>query len=172
MIDKLLSERNIPKLSIFKSGAAVKNASDFEKRRAELKAVLCENEYGILPPAPERLSVTINKTDKNHFCGGSAELRYLTFTVTIDGDDFSFPVYACIPVSAKPVPAFVFINFHPEVYNEYLPVEEITDRGFAIFGFCHKDVTEDNGDFESGIAKYLVKNRDMKNSSGKIALWA
>lgn len=172
MVDTLLSERHIPALGQFDNGKAVITPEDICKRREELKTVLQEKEYGILPPKPDHLSVSLDRVDDVRFCAGSAELRTLTFTVDLGEDRFSFPAYAGVPKTDKPVPAFVFINFRPDVYDEYLPMEEIMDRGYAVFGFCYKDVTSDDDDFKNGIAKYLLKDRCRKNAPGKIALWA
>ena len=38
--------------------------------------------------------------------------------------------------------------------------------------FCYKDVSSDDNDFKSGIAKNLVKSRRKNTAPGKIAIWA
>ena len=84
----------------------------------------------------------------------------------------SFPIISAIPKSDKKVPAFVYIGFENGDANKYLPTEEIVERGFAVFSFCYNDVSSDNGDFNNGIAKYLVPTRRKNTAPGKISLWA
>ncbi len=170
-IEKIIAERNIPEIMKLNSGRKVKTIDDFEKRREEMKKILLENEYGYIPEKPEHLSVEVVEEMRN-FCAGKAVKSILKFTVTIDGRDFSFPVGAVIPTVPGKYPAFVHINFRPDVPDRYMPSEEIVDNGFATFSFCYKDVTSDNGNFKNGIAPYFRKGRRRQNDPGKIAMWA
>jgi len=170
-LEKIVQARKIPEILKFKSGKAVVSVSDFQKRRDEIKALLEEHVYGKFPPKPEHLRVELIKSD-NRFCAGKAQYSSLKFTVTVDGTEFSFPVSSVIPMEKKNVPAFVLINFRPDVPDKYLPSEEIVDRGFAVFSFCYQDVTKDNDKFSDGVAKLLSPRRRTQSSPGKIAMWA
>lgn len=170
-VEKNAAERKVPDILTFKNGKPVKTASDFEKRREEIKALLQEHEYGYIPEKPEHLRVEVISTD-NVFCAGKAPLSTLKFTVTIGEKEFSFPVYAVIPKKPGKHPAFVHINFRPNVPDKYMPSEEIVDRGFATFSFCYNDVTNDDDNFSDGIAKLLSPKRRKLTSPGKIAMWA
>ena len=166
-----LLRRNIPELMKLKSGKKIKTVADFEKRREELKKILQEEEYGYIPPKPDHLDVEITEENAN-FSAGKVRRKNLSFTVTIGEKKFSFPVVSCIPKSDKKVPAFIFINFSPNVPDHRLPSEEISDGGFAVFSFCYNDVTRDNADFKSGIAPLFRKGRAKQTAPGKIAMWA
>ena len=133
------SLRGVPDIFTFNDGSAVKDASDFERRRAELRELLCEHEYGIIPPRPDHFSVAVTNTDKT-FCAGKADLLTLKLTVEIGEASFSFPVYSVIPNRKGKHPAFLHINFRPDVPDRYMPSEEIVDRGYAIFSFCYISV--------------------------------
>lgn len=170
-LDEIISERKIPEILKFKSGKSVSTPSDFEKRREEIKELLLEHVYGIIPSKPEHLRVELISCD-NTFCAGKAQHSSLKFTVTVGGEEFSFPVSCVAPKDKKNVPAFVLINFSPDVPDKYLPSEEIADRGYAVFSFCYKDVTSDDGKFSDGIARLLSPSRRTQSSPGKIAMWA
>ena len=173
-VENLLKERNIPDALTFKSGKTVKNLSDFEKRRAELKKILQDEIYGTMPPKPDHLDVNI-ETEEAVFCAGKAPLRKYNMTLTFGERTFTVPFYSVIPKSDKPLPAFVHINFRDCVPDKYMPSEEICDHGFAVFSFCYNDVSIDNADedkLRDKLGKYLLPARRSKNSPGKIAMWA
>lgn len=171
-LEKMLKERNLPDALILNNGERVRSALDFAKRREEIKEILAENEYGVIPEKPEKMTVETVSRDEV-FCAGKAPLEMLSFTFEAeDGVKYSFPVAAVVPKSKKKLPAFVHINFRDSVPDKYMLSEEIADRGFAVFSFCYKDVAEDSMDFKSGIAPFLGGGRRKKNSPGKIAMWA
>ncbi len=169
-IQKILNERKVPDALTMNSGKKVQTVSDFEERREEIKRILEEEEYGVVPPKPDHLRVEIESQD-DVFCAGKAPLQKLKFICTFGDKEDSFPVSAVIPKSDKPLPAFVMINFRPNVPDKYLPSEELVDRGYAVFSFCYTDVSSDDGNFKDKFAKYL-SNRRRKNGSSKIAIWA
>lgn len=171
MFEDWITSLSLPELMKGARGKQIKNAADFEKRKSEIRTLLEEHEYGKLPPKPEHLRVDTNQIS-TRFCGGSATLEELTFTVTVGGREYSFPVLLGLPKREKPVPAFAFINFRPGAFDEYLPMEEIMDRGYAVFCVCYKDVTADDANFRSGIAPYFKTGRRKADATGKIMMWA
>ncbi len=169
-IQDIINERGIPELMRMKTGRKIKNAADLELRREELKKIMQEEEYGYIPPKPDHLEVSVIEEYAN-FCAGKAVRNKLEFTVTVGEKKFSWPVIASIPKDKTNIPAFVHINFRPDVPDMYQPTEEILDNGFAVFSFCYKDVTSDNNDFKNGIAP-IFGNRRRMDAPGKIAMWA
>lgn len=167
----LLNERNVPKLLVLNDGTEVKTPEDFEKRREEIKVILQEKEYGLIPPKPDHMRVEIVNEYEN-YAAGCAVLRNLNFIFEIGEQEFSFRARSITPKGDGPHPAFVHLNFFYDVPNKYQPTESIINRGYAIFTFDYKDVTSDNDDFTTGIAPYLVKSRRRSNSTSKICLWA
>lgn len=171
-IDRLIEERNLPKLLCFNSGKAVESAKDFEKRRKEIKKLLQEEEYGYIPSKPDHMRVEVLSVDES-FCAGKAVLRCVKLVCQYDGGwEFSFPVYCSIPSVPGPHPAFVHINISPSVPHRFQPTESIIDRGYAVFSFCNKDITSDDGDFKNGIAPRIAASRRKATSPGKLAMWA
>lgn len=125
------------------------------KTKEELLEVLLAEEYGYLPPAPDKTDVTEESRDLT-FCAGRADLVTLKFTCYGPWGEFSFPAYYVCPKQAeKPVPAFVHINFRNLIPDRYQPTEELVQAGYATLTFCHNDITRDNWDFTEGFAGLL-----------------
>lgn len=165
-VKKLIDDRSIPSVL-----GGVRNAEDFEKKKVKIKKLLEERQFGQMPRRPDHMSVEVTST-YDVFAAGKAESKQLKFNFEMDGKSFSFPAMSVIPKNRTNCPAFVFIDFFGGEANRYMPTEEIVERGFALFTFKYKDVSSDDGDFKSGIAKSLVKSRRNNNAPGKIALWA
>ena len=157
MIKELLEERNIPELL---SGQEMLN-------------ILLEEEYGHLPPKPEKISWEIEKNCFRYFCAGKATADKVTAVCDINGKKFSFPFYVCMPADEKKHPFFIYISFHDCVPNLYMPVEELLDHGFAVLSFCYEDITKDSNDFTDGLAGVSYHNGVRRpDDAGKIAMWA
>ena len=171
MINELLRGRALPELLSDGNGGIIDNIAAFEEKKEAIKRMLCEKQYGTIPNRPDHMSVTVLEENKR-FCAGKAVKQSLSLSFDMNGEKFSFPADAVIPKNKKNIPAFIHINFRPNIPDEYQPSEEIVDRGFAVFTVCYKSVTSDDGDFKSGIAQNLLKSRRRKDASGKIAMWA
>lgn len=171
MIEKIISERNIPSLLTFLDGTPVKTKEDFIRRREEIKTILQEKEYGYIPAPPDKMVVELIDEVTNFNAGKSLRKKF-RMVLTVGENTRSFEFISVIPKSDKPVPAFVFMNFTGDVPDKYIPSEEITDEGFATFSFHHSNATTDNGDFTTGVAPLFANREDSKTAPGKIAMWA
>ena len=172
ILEDLIKERNLPELMQLESGAPVLTREDFLQRREEIKEILQREQYGFLPKKPEHLSVECVDVMES-FAAGRVMLSTLKFTVTFDGECVSFPVYSVIPKFKKEkLPAFVLMNFRPNIPDRCYPTEEICDGGFAVFSFGFKEITSDDGDFANGIAKLFAKNGRDDDAPGKLMMWA
>ena len=161
----VLAERNIPDLL-----GGAKDKREFIKRQNEIRKLLQNEMYGVIPNKPDHMTVEI--LDESAYARGTAIMKKLKLIFEMDGETFSFPAMSIVPRSDKKLPAFVTISFFGESQNKYTPTEEICDNGFALFSFNYKDVSSDDDDFKNGIAKNLVKSRRKPNASSKIAIWA
>lgn len=157
MLKKILNEKNLPPL----------------KSREEMLEILQREEYGYMPPKPDKMSYKVTDDFIPNFCAGKVISQKVEITSVIGDKEFTFPIYVTIPVKEGKHPFFICINFRDDVPDRYIPTEEITDNGFAVLSFCYKDITSDDGDFTNGLAGILYENgkRD-KTSPGKIAMWA
>ena len=142
--------------------------------RAAMLEVLQREEYGFLPPAPEKVDFLAEELPgRTNFCAGKATLQKVTATCTLGTRTFAFPFYAVMPTDGKRHPFFIHINFRPDVPDRYMPTEELVDNGFAVLSFCHNDVTADNGDFTDGLSGVLYPDGVRGDTdAGKIAMWA
>lgn len=158
MLEELLKERELPPL----------------KSRAEMLDILMREEYGYMPPKPDKVDFEeIQDYCIPNFCAGKATVKKIGITSGINGKSFTFPCYASIPAKTGKHPFFICINFRDCVPDRYIPVEEIIDNGFAVISFCYEDVTADNDDFTDGIAEILYENGSRRpDDAGKLAMWA
>ena len=157
MISQLLAQRALPALL----------------PREQMLAVLQSEIYGKMPAAPQDLTFSVQENYIPHFCAGKAVCDKVTAHCTVNGSKYSFPFYATLPADGQKHPFFVHINFRPDNPDRYMPTEELVDNGFAVFSFCHDDVTTDDGDFTNGLAGALYPDGQRRaDDPGKIAMWA
>lgn len=164
---RMIAERKLPQILVRNNGAAVKNADDWQERRRELIDLLSREEYGYTPAAPTEVKADVEKSEEAFAGKGIQERISLSFDTP--GGRFSFPITLIAPAGAQNVPAFVLINFRPDVPDKYLPAEEIIDRGFAVAVLYYNDVTADSGEWNGLAAMYP---HDPKTGWGKIGMWA
>ncbi|NMP38438.1 MAG: hypothetical protein GX051_10030 [Clostridiales bacterium] len=163
---------NVPDVMTFCDGRKVKTASDWRDRRQEILEILQQNEYGVFPPPPDTFTSELLER-RDSFCADKASLEKHLLCVSVGKKDFSFPVYRLMPKNINNPKAFVFINFRDNIPDEYFPAEEIIDNGFAVYSFCYKDVSCDNGDFSSGAAgMFFDSAKRSVNAPGKLSIWA
>ena len=158
-----------PELLKFNGGEEVKK-ENWEARRKELVEVLAHEEYGISPQKPEKVEGTILNTELQ-VASGHAVIERINISFEAEKGEFSFPINFIYPKDKKNSPLFILLNFRPDLYDMYYPLEEIIDNGFALAVIHYNDVTSDDGDFSNGIAAmYERKNPDT--DWGKISMWA
>lgn len=167
MLNEKILARKLPCLMTLNDGKAVKTIDDWRIRRKELLDVLSREEYGYTPAAPE--SVAVKEISSERSFAGKAIWKKLELTIEAPLGSFTFPFNLITPIGVKGAPAFIHINFRPDVPDKYMPVEEIIDNGFALASFYYEDVSSDSGNF-NGIAE--VYPRDEKTGWGKLGMWA
>ncbi len=157
MLKTLLEEKNLPPL----------------KSKAEMLDILQKEEYGYLPQRPQNVTYSVTENYIPNFCAGKSISRKVEITSHFDEKEFTFPLYASIPNKEGKHPFFICINFRDNLPDQFIPVEEIIDHGFAVLSFCYEDITDDNNDFTNGLAGVLYNNGIRGESDpGKISMWA
>ena len=137
------------------------------------KRLLCEQEYGILPPFDWKTEVSAPDAVENRLCAGRASLSRVMLTVITRAGRHSFPVWRLLHEDGKPHPFFMLLNFHPGGPTLYFPAEEIADAGFGVLSVCYRDITSDDGNFEDGLCAILpMGDRSAPHTPGKLAVWA
>lgn len=170
-VKSTIESLNVPNV-LAPFGKKITTKEEFEAIKPEIKKLLCEEEYGYIPPKPDSFSVTSDVTKKD-FCAGDATLTKHKLTASVYGKEAEFVFYSVVPkkVNGK-IPAFIHISFTDAIPNPGQQTEEIVDQGYAVFTINYKDVTSDDGDFENGCAKVLCHDRNDPHAPGKIAMWA
>lgn len=160
--------RGVPDLMRYANGLQITEAGDWELRRAELIEILAREEYGYMPP-PAPVTYEILSHNKNEY-GGKVQFTSVKLKIQTIDSVFCYTLNLFIPRSDGTKPLILHIAFRSDLPDKYMPVEEITDRGFALATFCYTDITSDSDDgFISGIA--ALYDRKIYNW-GKISMWA
>ncbi len=166
-----MNERALPNVLQGTKNAVFTSQKEWEQERESLLSLLSREEYGFLPPDPQRLSFRLLEKQED-YCASKAVFEKWEATVGMGEKEFSFPFFAVVPTGVKKPMAFLHINFRNNVPDFYMPTEEIVDGGFAVFSFGYEDVTKDNGDFSDGLAALFPRASGEKDLPGKISLWA
>lgn len=142
------------------------------KNKAELMEILLREEFGILPPPATEVTAENTVRDPANFAG-KAQMFRASLRCKAPFGEFAFPITYVLPKTDAPSPAFVHINFRPNVPDLYQPTEELIDRGHAVLSFDYRDVTSDSGDFSDGLAGVVYPDGEQTaDGCGKIGLWA
>jgi len=172
MLNDVLKEREYPEILRMNDGTEV-NMENWAERRKELLALLEKYSYGKTPQIPVKVWGETTESDSNSYAGKVLNEKVNIFMETEKGV-FSFPVEFFIPKKEEKAPVFLHLAFRP-VPDRYIPVEEITDAGYAIAVMCYQDVVNDNhyGDYSDGLAAYFGTGNDRADDEwGKIGMWA
>jgi len=172
VLKKVLDSRELIPLLTLSDGSEV-IADNWGKRRAELFEILRENLYGYTPAPPESVSGRVKFESVNAYAGKVME-RHIDIIFDTPAGDCTFPIDLFVPKSDKPLPVFLHLAFSNNCPDKYVPIEEITDNGFALAILCYKDAVNDNlgGDYSDGLAKLYIRGERKSNEWGKIGMWA
>lgn len=158
MLNELLKEYKLPEIP----------------SKAECRKILQEHEYGYLPEKPEEFHYEVLETDKT-FCAGLCHLTTVRLYGKLNGRDYSFPIKVVVSENAgEKRPLFVHLNFRSSLPDKYQPTEEIFNNGFALVTVCYTDVTSDDADYSTGLAKTIYPDgvKGTGASTAKIMMWA
>lgn len=150
---------------------------DWPSLQRQMKKMLLEEEYGILPEMEFSVSGKILHTD-SRYCAGSSTLWEVEMTITFPTGSFAFPCHFSVPTAPGKHPLFVYLDFYHAMPSRYLPIEEITERGYAVIAACHNLISKDAADdYQEGLGKFLrdgAKKAGIPDEQlpGKLAIWA
>ncbi len=164
-LDLLLSERCLPD-----AFGGITSEREFVRHREKLKRLLCDRQYGKIPPVPKH--IYLEQLISRPFYTDMAQYRETLLHIELERSGFSFLTTAIIPKRDCTVPAIILLNTADDGFSESIPYEEIADLGVAVFSFKCEDITRNNNDFKSGAAKHLSPSRRASNSPGKLCMWA
>ena len=172
MLEKLLKEKDYPDILTMSDNTKV-TTNNWDKRRKEFISLLETYSYGKTPDLDVKVRGEVTFSDDNSYAGKVLNEKVNILMETKLGV-FTFPVEFFIPKNINKPPVFLHLAFRP-VPDRYIPVEEITDAGYALAVLVYKDVVNDNhhGDFSDGLAAYFGTTINRKGDEwGKIGMWA
>ena len=166
----MLTVKELPRI-LECDGKKITTEAEWNLRREEIKELIQREEYGFLPPVGP-CEVTSRKIT-SHACAGKGYWERLTFTLKNNGKTYSYPAQLIYPNKRQgPIPFFVFLNFRPNVPDEYYPTEEMVDRGVGVLTIYYNDVSIDDDTFGAGLEQIFREGEREDDGFGKIALWA
>ncbi len=146
----------------FQDGSTVRSPEDWEKRRAEMKRLLLDYEYGHLPSGPFNVEAA-SVEDL-----GSEEIQTthhrLVHLVVDPAKRVPIDLHLYTPVAAKtPMPVIVGIG------KGCPNIAELNSRGYAFACFAHRELDPDTeGRDDIGPAQAAYPECDW----GSVAIWA
>ncbi len=172
MLNEILKKRALLPILKFMDGREV-TQENFCERKKEMRAILEKYSYGHTPNCKTEVHGDVIKSDPNAYAGKVLE-DLVNISVTTDLGAFTFPINVYVPHKVKRPPVFLNIAF-ARVPHRYIPVEEITDQGYALVVVDYRDMVNDrlSGDYTDGIAAHFKtpEKRDAEQW-GKIGMWA
>lgn len=162
--------RFVPDLLTQHDGHPVVTPQDWAARRKEILDILSREIYGFSPPV---LAPTTGRviSQKSKCASGHAILERVEITAATQKGQYTFPMNFFFPTAPGKHPLFVLVNFRPDAYDMYYPLEELIDRGYALAVLYYQDITTDDADFTNGLAAHFPRPQDG-TGFGKISLWA
>lgn len=161
--------RFIPDLLKMQDGTPV-TAETWRTRREEMLDILRREEYGYAPPAPKEVRGEITAVDGKCACGKGV-IEHITLSFDTPKGEFQCPIRFCYPADGKAHPTFLFIHFRDTVYDKYMDIDAVIERGFAVANVCYKDITSDDADMANGLCGMFERPCDG-TGYGKITIWA
>ena len=171
-LKSILSEKSYLPILTLNDGAPV-TRENWHIRRKEMLSLLEQYSYGKTPEKPLAIRGETTFSDAN-CCAGKVLNEKVTVSFDTANGSFSFPVEFFIPKSPEKPPLFLKLAFRPAP-DRYLPIEEVTDAGYAIAVVVYTEIMNDNhhGDYSGGIAEHFGTTSNRKPDEwGKIGMWA
>lgn len=140
--------KELPNPFLFADGSPVKTATDWDRRRLEIKSLFEDYMYGHMPPKPQKMIVKKGERVKDE--ENNVILQDLEVQMEHEGKKFSFTVKVALPLNAKEkVP--VLVQSGPFFFGGKKPAgtpgkrfKQYADRGYAVAEFSWNTVAADN----------------------------
>lgn len=142
-------------------GSRIKEAAQWQVRRAQLQALLEEIQYGKAPAAPA--SVPVQELSRESLFDGHVTRRRLRLNL---GEGSTMLLGLTTPAEGGPYPAIVHIDHRPELFGCTLP-REVTARGYILAEFTPTELCPDRPNVRGPLQR-----AHPAATWGTIACWA
>lgn len=178
-IEKELEQRKLPALLTLADGSRAESREDMNRRRQEIREILCKNFGGYSPAFPVTTEGKVCIRDENAY-GGKAVREKIILSFHTDFNAYSFAFELFLPkrplakrtfmeTDGKGLPVFVYLGFTQTPADG--PGEEIIDNGFALAHISYQEIAPDKNDgFANGLGTFCTRN--PFDSWGKLGMWA
>lgn len=136
--DQLPAIKELPDPFLFNDGSRVKSKADWDKRRAELRALILYYEYGHIPPAPP--SVTARELPAHVNDAINATER--EFLLSMCDGKVQFHVYLTVPKGKGPFPAIIRGDGCWQRLGD-AQVANVIKRGYVLADFDRTEIAAD-----------------------------
>lgn len=176
MLKTLLEERDLLPILAMNDGTPATPAT-WQARRREMLEALTTYSYGRTPATPSRVwgEALEESREFTDTYAGKVRQERIRLSFETERGVFSFPFVLSAPKRLPKPPVFLNLAFRRDLPDRYVPLEEITDHGYAVATVCYTDIVNDAhfGDFSDGLAAYFGTDaRRAPDAWGKIGMWA
>ncbi len=190
-ISQLSSRPGLPDPLVMLDGTRITTKEEwFQKRRPELKALFAHYMYGNTPPAPERITSTVERVDRNALGGKATKKEVIISFGPADAPKIS--LLLVVPNQEGPVPIFLGLNTHgnhtalddpsipipttwvpthPDgkaretdrgIHRDVWPFDQVIARGYGLATFYSGDVAPDHPGLQDGVFPHYRKPGETK----------
>ena len=123
--------------------------------------------FGNIPERPLHLSIGATAINEQ-FMDGRFILKEFNMDAEFIGGHYIIPLKMLLPKEKIPCPAIIMLCNGDDIDE----AEKLTNKGYAVIMLNAFDVTDNNGNFKSGLSAFISPTRRKKSSAGKISVWA
>ncbi len=183
-VAELPEVKKLPDPFAFGDGSPVRTRADWERRRAELKGLFADYEYGHLPPRPEKMAV--DRGEARVDAEAHAARQDLTLHLEHAGKALDLHVALTLPIDPKgPVPVIIQGGFRPpspaggaaaqpKAKGKAAPrpdrLRVFTDRGYAVAELFFNEVAADTKEGGRSAGIYALFGPEI--DCGALMAWA
>lgn len=143
------------------------------RSRREMQDILQREVYGYLPDVACKLATESEQVDEARYMCGTVVRSHVMLRLTVGTQSHAFRVDRLLHTDGQKRPLILLNNFHPMEASPYFPVEELSEYDVDYLVFCNTDITSDDDDFTNGLARILLPNGQVEDTTcGKIGIWA
>jgi len=173
----------LPEILVCQNNKKIKTTEAWENiRRPEIVKLFEDNVYGKVPSDFDEINFIVQNEDKSAL-NGKAILKEVAIKVFRNKKNITINLKLFSPQGQKKsVPVFLLINHRGlktmdvsrQIRDDFWPVEQIIDAGFAIAGFDVQDIAPDDKiRFQNGVLDQLYPEQlNMGNGMGTLGVWA
>ena len=111
---ELAEIKELPNPFVFADGSSVRNANDWQRRRAELKGMFADYEYGHMPPKPQKMTIERGAVTNDE--ASKLSIQDLTLNLEQDGKTLALHLRLYLPSEAKgKLPVVIQSSFGPRM---------------------------------------------------------